>query len=360
MGVVNKVVIRDQLVYIDHKYLGGEVKNVDVKYEDILKIDKEKEDTDIQEEEGNSDEKEYKWKHRNIVSVNQFSRDDLRQLFKRAGSLMQERKCDALKGKTIAMFFKEPSTRTECSFTGAIQRLGGSIIKIDCANSSLQKGESVGDTVRCLEQYCDGIIVRGKNGIIEECKSSMNIINAGEGSGEHPTQALLDLFTIREERGSITGATITICGDLLNGRTVHSLVKLLCLYRIRQIYYIPAINVTHNVRLDLPSEIYEYVESFGIKQEIINSLEEVIEKTDVLYMTRIQKERDIGGEDNEYIYEKITPYKIANAKSSMIIMHPLPRNDEIDVDMDGDPRAVYFRQMKYGMYVRMALLELLY
>jgi len=218
------------------------------------------------------------------------------------------------------------------------------------------KGESLPDTVRSLECYSDVVVLRhpevGASALAAEY-ARKPIINAGDGIGEHPTQALLDLFTIIEERGNPDGLTVTMLGDLKYGRTVHSLSRLLSLYRIKLNFVAPEI-------LAIPPEILEELQQSGIPFQAYTSLDEPLPETDVLYVTRVQKERFDDPEEYEeakgtYI---ITPETLEDAKDEMIIMHPLPRVGEISMTLDDDPRAAYFRQMEYGMYVRMALLAM--
>ena len=181
------------------------------------------------------------------------------------------------------------------------------------------------------------------------------IISGGDGMGEHPTQALLDVFTIREELGTVNGMTVTLVGDLKHGRTVHSLAKLLCLYRVNLRYVAPP-------GLEMPQDVVDYVSKHNVPQAVYSSVEDALGDTDVLYMTRIQKERFDAGDDQYAPGSpglskfKVTPHLMTKAKSRMVVMHPLPRVVEIDCDVDSDPRAAYFRQAEYGMYVRMALL----
>jgi aspartate carbamoyltransferase len=298
---------------------------------------------------------------KDILSVKQFERRDLeyifgvahemREMVTRVGSF------DLLKGKILANLFYEPSTRTSSSFTSAMERLGGSVIPInEVRYSSVAKGESLPDTVRTLECYADVIVLRHPevgSAALAAQYARKPIINAGDGVGEHPTQALLDLFTIKEELGEIDGLTVTMLGDLKYGRTVHSLARLLSLFDGRINYVSPEI-------LRMPEEIVDEIKSHGISQGEYSNLDAVLPKTDVLYVTRVQKERF---EDID-LYEEvkgafvITPEIMKGAKEKMIIMHPLPRVGEISIEVDADPRAAYFRQMEYGLYVRMALLAM--
>jgi aspartate carbamoyltransferase len=296
-----------------------------------------------------------------ILSVNQFDRADLdyifgvahemREMVTRVGTF------DLLKGKILANLFYEPSTRTSSSFTSAMERLGGSVIPInEVRYSSVSKGESLPDTVRTLECYADVVVLRhpevGSAALAADC-ARKPIINAGDGVGEHPTQALLDLFTIVEELGQVDGLTVTMLGDLKFGRTVHSLARLLSLYDVRLNYVSPE-------ALQMPPGIQIEIEEKGIPQAEHRALNGVLTETDVLYVTRVQKERF----EDLQVYERvkgayvITPSTLDQAKDRMIVMHPFPRVGEISMDVDADPRAAYFRQMEYGLYVRMALLAM--
>ncbi|ESO92555.1 hypothetical protein LOTGIDRAFT_190512 [Lottia gigantea] len=296
-----------------------------------------------------------------ILSVASFNREQLHQLFNLAHNfrvgVMRDRPLDyILKGKVMASMFYEASTRTSCSFAAAMMRLGGSVINLNEVTSSVQKGESLNDTIAMMSGYADVIVMRHpKPGTVlssaRTCRKP--VINAGDGVGEHPSQALLDVFTIREEIGTVNNLTITMVGDLKNGRTVHSLARLLTLYKVNLRYVAPP-------GLKMPDDIQDFVASKGIRQEECSSLEKALLDTDVLYMTRIQRERFSSKED----YEKacgqfvITPELMTKAKKKMVVMHPLPRLDEISSSFDTDPRAAYFRQAENGMYVRMSLLAL--
>jgi aspartate carbamoyltransferase len=298
---------------------------------------------------------------RDILSVRQFERQDLeyvfgvahemREMVARVGSF------DLLKGKVLANLFYEPSTRTSSSFTAAMERLGGSVIPInEVRYSSVSKGESLPDTVRTLECYADVIVLRhpetGSAAMAAEA-ARKPIINAGDGVGEHPTQALLDLFTIVEELGRVDGLTVTMLGDLKYGRTVHSLARLLSLFDVKLHYVAPEI-------LKMPRDVIDQVSERGSAQQEHETLEGVLAETDVLYVTRVQKERFSDPGEYESVREAyvITPETLEGAKDEMIVMHPFPRVNEIHRDVDKDPRAAYFRQMEYGLYVRMALLAM--
>jgi aspartate carbamoyltransferase len=308
------------------------------------------------------DDKNAPWYGKDILSVKQFSHSDLEYVFGVAHEMrgMVERigTFDLLKGKILANLFYEPSTRTSSSFTAAMERLGGSVIPIsEVKYSSVSKGESLPDTIRTLECYADVIVLRHPetgSAAIAARAAKKPVINAGDGVGEHPTQALLDAFTIMEELGRLDNLTVTMLGDLKYGRTVHSLARLLSNFSgIKLNYVSPEI-------LRMPREVMEEVSEKRIPQAEYDSLDKVLHETDVLYVTRVQKERF----EDQAVYESvkgafvIDPEVMKAAKKEMIVMHPLPRVGEISVDFDDDPRAAYFRQMEYGLYVRMALLAM--
>ena len=297
----------------------------------------------------------------NLITVDRLQKDMLHKLFNLAHDLktlvLNEKDLTwMLRGKVMAEMFYEPSTRTQCSFTAAAQRLGGSVIYMDQQHSSVKKGETLEDSVRMMSGYADLVVIRHPEPGAAELASrvsSVPLVNAGDGTGEHPTQALLDIFTIREEIGTVNGITITMVGDLKHGRTVHSLAKLLRLYRVTIRYVSPSF-------LKMPADIVDTLRKSGsVQQEEYATLEDALPDTDVLYMTRIQKERFESHEDYERATASryvLTPQLMRIAKKKMIVMHPLPRVDEISTAFDSDPRACYFRQAEYGMYVRMALL----
>jgi aspartate carbamoyltransferase catalytic subunit len=298
---------------------------------------------------------------KDILSVKQFSREDLEYIFGVANEMreMVERigTFDLLKGKILANLFYEPSTRTSSSFTAAMERLGGSVIPInEVRYSSVSKGESLPDTVRTLECYADVIVLRhpevGASALAAKY-ARKPIINAGDGIGEHPTQALLDLFTILSELKYVDGLTVTMLGDLKYGRTVHSLSRLLSLYDVRLNYVSPSI-------LRMPADIINELKQRGVTQFEHETLQPVLSQTDVLYVTRVQRERFEDPEAYESVKGVyiITSETLGKAKDRMIVMHPLPRVGEISMEVDSDPRAAYFRQMEYGLYVRMALLAM--
>lgn len=261
--------------------------------------------------------------------------------------------CD---GKIMATLFYEPSTRTQMSFQTAMIRLGGQIIGFDNpANSSVAKGESIKDTTKIVSNYADVLVMRHPVAGASKAASltaDCPVINAGDGGHLHPTQTLTDLLTLKIEKNTLSGLTIGMCGDLLNGRTVHSLCKALSQFENNKFVFIS----TRELRM--PAYIKDIIKASGSHYEEVDTIEEVIGKLDVLYMTRIQQERFASME--EYLAQKNTYVldrkKMLNAKKDMIVMHPLPRVDEITVEVDDDARAMYFKQAKYGVYVRMALI----
>ena len=269
-----------------------------------------------------------------------------------------EKYAEAGKGKKIATLFYEPSTRTRLSFESAMLDLGGNVIGFSSASdSSVSKGESVEDTVRTVGCFADVIAMRHPNEGAPKLASMFSpvpIINAGDGGHNHPTQTLTDLLTIRKEKGRLNNMTVGLCGDLKFGRTVHSLIKALSRYEgIRFVLISPE-------ELKVPDYIIsDVIKPAGLEYEEVTSLEDNIGKLDMLYMTRVQRERFFNEADyvrlkDIYILDK---KKMKLAKSDMIILHPLPRVNEIDPSVDSDPRACYFRQVKYGKFARMALIS---
>ena len=307
------------------------------------------------------DQRTAPWYGKDIISVKQFSREDLEYIFAVAHEMhdMVDHvgTFDLLKGKILANLFYEPSTRTSSSFTAAMERLGGSVIPInEVKYSSVSKGESLPDTVRTLECYADVIVIRHPevgSAALAAKAAHKPVINAGDGIGEHPTQALLDAFTVKEELGHLDGLTVTLLGDLKHGRTVHSLARLLSLYKVKLNYVAPDI-------LRMPAELIDELKTKGVEQAEYASLNQPLPETDVLYVTRVQKERFVDEASYESVKGAyvIDPKVMKGARERMIVMHPLPRVGEISPEFDEDPRAAYFRQMEYGLYVRMALLAM--
>ncbi|KAF9312405.1 hypothetical protein BG003_006316 [Podila horticola] len=298
--------------------------------------------------------------HRHILSSKQFDRNELHALFSLAHEMRTQVErngsIDLLRGKVMCSMFYEPSTRTSCSFAAAMARLGGSVVSADGSSSSVVKGETLADTVRTLGCYGDLIVLRHPDpgSAATAAKfSKVPVINAGDGIGEHPTQAFLDVYTIREELGTVNGLTITLVGDLKNGRTVHSLVKLLAYYHV-------TLNFVSPPSLRMPESVKAELSQAGVIINEYTDLNDVIAESDVVYVTRVQKERFSDLEEYERVKSAyiINNKMMSKAKTQMVVMHPLPRVSEIEPEVDFDQRAAYFRQMRYGLYVRMALLAL--
>ncbi len=295
---------------------------------------------------------------RHLMSPLDFSTEELDRLFDLAARIEADPAhfAHACEGKILATCFYEPSTRTRLSFESAMTRLGGRVIGFSDANSSsAAKGESVSDTIRVISCYADICAMRHpKEGapMVAASRSLIPVINAGDGGHQHPTQTLTDLMTIRSLHGSLGGYTIGLCGDLKFGRTVHSLINALSRYDdIRFVFISPQ-------ELRVPDYVMEMLREKNIPYEETIRLEDVIADLDMLYMTRVQKERFFNEEDyvrlkDFYILDK---NKLGLAKEDLIVLHPLPRVNEISVEVDEDPRAAYFKQAQYGVYVRMALI----
>lgn len=295
---------------------------------------------------------------RNLVQPDDLSLDELESIFNLADDIIEDKDkyIDSCKGKLLATLFYEPSTRTRFSFEAAMLRLGGQVIGFDNPNdSSVSKGESLSDTIRTVSNYVDiGVIRHPREGtarlVSKDKNVKMPMINAGDGGHEHPTQTLTDLMTIRHEKGKVSDLKIGICGDLLFGRTIHSLVKTLNRFEGNKFVFISP------KELKLP----EHVKAYLNEEDYIetDNLDSVIDDLDILYMSRVQRERFVSEE--EYLrlkdYFILDKNKMNKAPEDMIVMHPLPRNDEIAIEVDNDPRAKYFKQVEYGMYVRMALI----
>ena len=295
---------------------------------------------------------------RHLMSPLDFTTEELDQIFDLANDIERNpvKYAHACDGKILATCFYEPSTRTRLSFESAMTRLGGRVMGFaDAGSSSAAKGESVSDTIRVISCYADICAMRHpKEGapMVAAEKSGIPVINAGDGGRHHPTQTLTDLLTIRSLKGRLGGFTIGLCGDLKFGRTVHSLINALVRYEnIRFIFISPE-------ELRVPDYITDMLKEQDIPFKEVIRLENVMSELDLLYMTRVQKERFFNEED----YVRLKDFYILNAermnlaKEDMLVLHPLPRVNEISVEVDDDPRAMYFRQAQYGVYVRMALI----
>lgn len=295
-------------------------------------------------------------KGRNLIQPEDFSVEEIDEILELSQKIIDNpskysRICE---GKLMATLFYEPSTRTRLSFESAMKRLGGQVIGFSEPNSSsVSKGESLGDTIRTVSSYVDVIVMRHPQfGAANEAVKYTEVpfINAGDGGNQHPTQTLTDLLTIKSLKGNLENHTIGLCGDLKNGRTVHSLVKAMARYKNNKFVFISP------KELEMPEYIKEAIK--GHEYYETTNLDEAIEKLDVLYMTRVQQERfeDKAEYDRLKDYYILNKAKLNHAKKDMLVMHPLPRVNEIDTDVDADERAVYFKQAKYGMFVRMALI----
>ena len=292
---------------------------------------------------------------RDILSIAELTREEMEAVIATAAQLKARPRNDLLKDKVIASCFFEASTRTRLSFETAVQRLGGTVIGFaDSANTSLgKKGETLADSIKIISSYADAVVMRhpqeGAARLASEF-SRVPVINGGDGSNQHPTQTLLDLFTIHETQGRLDGLTLAFVGDLKYGRTVHSLAQALSLFNCRLYFVSPE-------ALAMPDYICEELDDRGIQYELVANLEEVVPELDILYMTRVQKERF---DETEFQHMKAR-YKLeaemlTHARPTLNVLHPLPRVDEIALDVDSTPYAYYFQQAENGVYARQALL----
>ena len=302
------------------------------------------------------------FKGRDVLSIADFSRKDIEFVLKAAKKMVPiargERPSRALEGKVLAVLFYEPSTRTRLSFESAMKRLGGNTVGFaDPMGSSVAKGETLADTIRIVESYSDAIVLRHPQEGAARLAADFTdkpVINAGDGAGQHPTQTLLDLYTIWDERGTLDGTRIALVGDLKYGRTVHSLTYALSNFDVDLTFVAPG-------GLQMPKEVVEHVRELGLPLSMTEDLGKVVAETDVLYVTRIQKERFPDPQE----YAKVAgSYRVdleilRNARKGLIILHPLPRRDEVATEVDRTPHARYFEQAFNGVPVRMALLSLL-
>lgn len=294
---------------------------------------------------------------RHIIEAQQFGRDDLEELFGKADAREKSNELP-LKGKILASLFYEPSTRTRFSFESAMIKLGGNVLTTENAKefSSAIKGETLEDSIKVVSNYADAIVLRHYEvGAAERAAhvSSVPVINAGDGAGQHPTQALLDAYTLKRELGRIDGLRVMMIGDLKNGRTVRSLSYLLGKYRDIHI------DLVSPPELRMGDDIKAYLTEHGVKYEEHEHFEGILHQADAVYQTRIQKERFTDVEEYQKFKGRyvLNPENTEDMKEGAIVMHPLPRVDEIDPRLDLLPRAAYFRQTTYGLLVRMALLE---
>lgn len=300
---------------------------------------------------------------RNVLTCDQFDREQLIKIFKLTDDIRENVMKDtdkykrALWGKVVKTIFYEPSTRTRVSFEAAAARLGASIVSTENAReaSSDRKGESLTDTIKTISRLCDAIVIRHPDNNSAKDAASVSrvpILNAGSGSSEHPTQALLDVYTIMDRKKSLDNISVCVIGDLKYGRTIHSLIKLLSRYENVSIYGLSA------DELALPEEYIEYLKERGIDYKKCTSFDCVPKDVDILYQTRYQRERfqELGIKEEAFIIDKNV---LDTFSKNTLLMHPLPRNGEISPDVDDDKRAIYFEQVENGMYVRMALLYMI-
>ena len=296
---------------------------------------------------------------KHIISIPELSRSDLELVVETAGKLKADPNPTLLKNKVVASCFFEPSTRTRLSFETAVQRLGGTVIGFDSpGNTSLaNKGETLSDSIQVISSYVDAFVMRhpreGAARLASEFSHGVPVVNAGDGANQHPTQTLLDLFTIYETQGRLDNLNVAFVGDLKYGRTVHSLTQALSKFNNINFYFIAP------EALAMPDYICEELDEAGITYSLHSDMETVIPELDILYMTRVQKERF---DESEYVHMKaayiLTASMLTDARSNLKVLHPLPRIDEITVDVDHTPHAYYFQQAGNGVYAREALLAL--
>lgn len=296
-------------------------------------------------------------KTKDLISIKNFTKNEILNILDEAKKLKEQPKRELIKDKIVATLFFEPSTRTRLSFTSASFRIGGNVLGFDSPNAtSIKKGESLRDTIKMTEGYADVIVMRHpRDGAAKLAVdvADVPIINAGDGSNEHPSQTLLDLFTIRESQGQIDNLKTAFVGDLKYGRTVHSLVNALSRFDNQEFYFVAPDEI------QIPKEILNMLDDKNIKYTLVSNYTEILDKIDVFYMTRIQRERF----EDPTLYEKmkgvyvISKDKImGKCKDNMIILHPLPRVDEIDIDLDDTKHALYFKQAKNGVPIREAMI----
>ncbi|ASA56175.1 aspartate carbamoyltransferase [Vibrio gazogenes] len=296
---------------------------------------------------------------KHIISISELTRDELELIVNTAGQLKATPQPELIRNKVIASCFFEPSTRTRLSFETAIQRIGGNVIGFDNGgNTSLaKKGETLADSVQIISSYVDAFVMRhpqeGAARLASEFSNGVPVINAGDGANQHPTQTLLDLFTITETQGRLDGLNIAFVGDLKYGRTVHSLTQALAKFNNNRFFFIAP------DALAMPDYILEELEEAGHEYSLHTDIESVIPQVDILYMTRVQKERF---DESEYAHIRsayiLNATQLQDAKENMKVLHPLPRVDEITTDVDQTPHAYFFQQAENGVYAREALLAL--
>ena len=297
------------------------------------------------------------FKNRDVIAINDFNKEEILHVLKTTARIKKELPANPLKGSLLGSCFYEPSTRTRLSFESAMHKLGGSVIGFaDAGMTSAKKGESLADSMRMLESYVNVVVIRHPLEGSAQCAAdaiNIPVINAGDGSNQHPTQTFLDLFTIQETQQSLENLKIALVGDLKYGRTVHSLVQACSLFNMRLYFVSPNI-------LEMPKQICNELCEKGIKFSFHTSVEDIIDKVDILYMTRIQSERFTNLMEYELVKNSFILKRdmLKKVKPNLKIMHPLPRNNELAHDIDNTPYAYYFQQAQNGLYTRQALLTL--
>lgn len=295
---------------------------------------------------------------KSLISIRDFSKDEILHILDVAKEFEKNREQNFLAGKVVACLFFEPSTRTRLSFEAAVNRLGARVIGFpDARNTSVTKGETLEDTIKIVSNYVDMIVMRHPvegAAAIAASVSPVPVVNAGDGSNQHPTQTLLDMYTIQQTQGKLDGLTINMVGDLKYGRTVHSLSEAMSDFSPSYIFTAPE-------ELKMPSKYLKFLEEKHIPYEETESLEKHLDDCDILYMTRVQQERFPSKEDYDRVKDtyELTASMLNNVKPNMKILHPLPRITEISTDVDSTPYAYYFQQARNGMYVRMAVIAYL-
>ncbi len=296
--------------------------------------------------------------NKSLISIQDFSKDEILHILEVAKEFEKNRTSRILEGKVIACIFFEPSTRTRLSFETAVNRLGAKVIGFsDASNTSVSKGETLKDTIKMVSNYVDMIIMRhpleGSSRYASEI-SSVPVVNAGDGANQHPSQTLLDLYSIMQTQGRLDGLTIDMVGDLKYGRTTHSLLQAMSLFNPEFVFTAPE-------ELKMPGEYKDFLKDRGIKYSETTSLEKYLDVCDILYMTRVQQERFTDPMEYEKVkgVYRLHASMLSGVKENMKILHPLPRVSEIDQDVDDTPHAYYFKQAENGLYVRMAIISYL-
>jgi len=294
-------------------------------------------------------------KNRSLVSISDYSKEEILKILELAGEFEKQPHADLLKGKVIASLFFEPSTRTRLSFESAVQKLGGSIVGFsDSSSSSTTKGESLNDTIRTVSNYADLIVMRhpieGSARFASEI-SGVPVVNAGDGANQHPTQTLLDLYSIKKTQGKLEDLNIFLVGDLKYGRTVHSLLEAMSMFN-------PTFNFISHEKLQMPKEYKLFLDKKGIKYYEHEQFTDIISRADIMYMTRVQRERfsdpiEYEKTKNTYVLRN---EMLKNTKENLKILHPLPRVNEIHQSVDNNPKAYYFEQALNGVYTRQAII----